>query len=242
MIDGTTIVLVAAGAQAVVFAGLVLWLPHVEEESRLVCGFVAGVVGVGAVANLLIGLEIGDLSVAGGSVIAPLLVSDLVAYPGFFLLAASLAGASGRLLGTIAAITVSQRVAFELAYGGFVDGLSALAAAAVVVVGWLVVLYLFLRPVWAEAQEVPAGQRLLHWKCRNLLLFMVGMLIVFGMLLLAGIFDTFVSTVTSTYVAFLIRAGLAGFIFANADAIAGDAVDGAKDRHDGVAGSGISGD
>jgi hypothetical protein len=49
--------------------------------------------------------------------------------------------------------------------------------------------------IWEAAQSLSEEQRLLHWKARNLLLFLVGMIIVSAMLGLFGVFDDFVNTV-----------------------------------------------
>lgn len=230
MIPESTIFLLSSVAHALVFVALVLWLTRIEDSGRLVGFFVAGVVGIAVPANLLMALDVGNVAIVGGVVSLPFLLNDLVAYTGFFVLSGVLAGASRPLVGAIGVTTVVQRIAFELAHGGFVEGLGALAAAGVVG-GWLFVFYLFLRPLWSAAQDVPSGQRLLHWKCRDLLLFLVGMLIVFGLLILAGVFDPFVGALTAAYFGFLIRAGLAGFIFANAGEISEIGLDAPVVRH-----------
>lgn len=223
MISESTMYLAAGGASALVFAGLALWLPRVDAGSRRLCAFVAGVVGIGALTYLLTGLGIGSSPAGSDAVNLPLLVNDVVAYGGFYAVAGVLAGTSRKYVVTLGGIAVIQRIAFELANAGLVEGIGVLGAAAVVVGGWFVHLYLFRGPVWQAAQEVPAGRRLLHWKCRNLLLFLIGMLIVFALLILGGVLDVFVQTLTNVYVSFLIRAGLAGFIFANAGEISGSA-------------------
>jgi hypothetical protein len=217
------IYLLASGASALVFVGLLAWLRRIDAGSRGVFWTVAGVMGVAAVTYPLTGFGIGTLTVGGGSVLVPLLVNDLVAYPAFFVIAGVLAGASRKHLVALGGVSVAQRLAFEAAGAGYVEGILVLVAAAAVVGGWFVHLYLFLGPVWAAAQDVPVGRRLVHWKCRNLLLFLIGMLIVFGVLILAGVFDFFVVSLTNAYISFLVRAGLAGFVFANASRITGGA-------------------
>jgi hypothetical protein len=101
-------------------------------------------------------------------------------------------------------------VAFSVA--SVSSGSLSLFAALVVMGGHLLLIYLFVGPIWADTDGLPPRQRLLHWKCRNLLLFLIGMLIVLGMLLLAGIFDPFVSTVITEYIDLMIRLGFAGFV------------------------------
>jgi undecaprenyl pyrophosphate phosphatase UppP len=96
-----------------------------------------------------------------------------------------------------------------------VGGPVALVALAVLVVGHLVLLSLYRNRIWEAAQSLSEEQRLLHWKARNLLLFLVGMIIVSAVLGLFGVFDDFVNTVLTQYMNLLIRAGFAGFLFAN---------------------------
>lgn len=229
MTPETLIYLVAAGASGLICVGLLAWVKRNAAGSRGILGFVAGVMGLAAVVYLLTAYGIGTLQIGDASVLLPLLVNDLVAYPAFFVIAGLLAGASRAQLLALGGVSVAQRLAFEVASVGFFDGALALLGPAVVVVGWFVHVYLFLGPVWAAAADVPARRRLVHWKCRNLLLFLVGMLIVFGVLILAGVMDFFVVSLTNAYISFLVRAGLAGFVFANAGAIAGAVGDSSAD-------------
>ncbi|MXR42822.1 bacteriorhodopsin [Halobaculum sp. WSA2] len=226
MIPASTLYLGAAGVAAVVFLGLVGWLTRIDPESRRVCGVVAGIVGFSSVAYLMLGLGIGTVSVAGGTVAAPYLIENVVAYTGFYVIAGGLAGASRRLIGAAAGVSVVQRIAFELPNAGYLDGAGALAAAGVVVGGWFVILWLFVGPIWDAAESVAPRRRLLHWKCRNLLLFLIGMLIVYAMCSLAGLLDPFVNTLINVYINLLIRVGIAGFLFVNAADIAVDDAEG----------------
>lgn len=222
MTPETVIYLVAAGAAGLLCVGLLAWMKRNVAGGRGIFGFVAGVMGLAAVVYVLTAYGIGTVQIGDTSLLLPLLVNDLVAYPGFFVIAGLLAGASRAQLLALGGISVAQRLAFEAASTGVFDGPLALLGPAAVVGGWFVHVYLFLGPVWAAAGDVPARQRLVHWKCRNLLLFLVGMLIVFGVLILAGAMDFFVVSLTNAYISFLVRAGLAGFVFANAAAISGD--------------------
>lgn len=81
---------------------------------------------------------------------------------------------------------------------------------------------LFLGPIWRDARALPARQRLLHWKARNLMLFQVSTPVVYAFLQLGGAFTAFASTVTGEYVGLLIRVGMAGFLLANVGAMAGE--------------------
>lgn len=229
MTPETLIYLVAGGASGLLCVGLLAWVRRNATGDRGIFGFVAGVMGLAAVVYVLTAYGIGTIQIGDASLLLPLLVNDLVAYPGFFVIAGLLAGASRAQLLALGGVSVIQRLAFEVASVGVFDGVLALLGPVVVVVGWFVHVYLFVGPVWASAADVSARRRLVHWKCRNLLLFLVGMLIVFGVLILAGVMDFFVVSLTNAYISFLVRAGVAGFVFANAGAITGAVGDGSAD-------------
>jgi hypothetical protein len=121
------------------------------------------------------------------------------------------------LLAITVVLPFVQRAAFTVA--AVTGGLVALVSVSVVVGGHIVLLYLYRNQIWEQAQSVSEEQRLLHWKGRNLLLFLIGMIIVSAVLGLTGLFDDFVSSVLTQYMNLLIRAGFAGFLFANVTSI-----------------------
>jgi sensory rhodopsin len=134
-------------------------------------------------------------------------------------IAAMLADADRRLVAFAAAVPFVQVAAFWVApvYGGAV----ALASLAVVVGSHLVLAVVFARSVWAATSGLSEHRRLLHWKARNLLLFLIGMFIVFSFLSVAQAFSDFGTVVLNQYVSLLIRVGFAAFLFANVDALGG---------------------
>lgn len=149
------------------------------------------------------------------------MLDDLVSYSVLWVVAAALVTESRRTLAVVAAVPAVQVVSFNVA--SVTGGLVGLG---VVVGGYGVVAYLFFGPIWDRVGEVAEERRLLHWKARNPLLFLTGMLIVFALLTVAGTFDPFVSAVLAEYLGALLRVGFAGFLFANHDALGEGANDG----------------
>ncbi|RXK51545.1 bacteriorhodopsin [Halorientalis pallida] len=213
MISSATVYAASAGVYAAVVAALVLWLRRIPESYRQYCYPVLGIVVISGIAVALDAARIGTIVVNEYPITIPSLLGDLIAYPALWAVAALLAGVDRRMLGITVAIPFVQRGAFTVA--AVTDGLVALVSVSVVVGGHLVLLYLYRNQIWEAAQSVSDGQRLLHWKGRNLLLFLIGMIIVSAVLGLTGLFDTFVSAVLTQYMNLLIRAGFAGFLFAN---------------------------
>jgi len=218
-----------AATFAVTFAVLLVWLRRIPESKRRYCYPVVAIVGMSVVTTALSAAGIG--TIAGTTVDYPGAFDDLVTYSVLWAIAAVLAGESRRMVAVFAAIPAVQVLSFNTAAA--VGGLAGLVGLFLVVAGHGVLAYLLFGPVWERVQHVPDQQRLLHWKARNLLLFMIGMLIVFALLSVANVFDEFVSGALGLYVDGLIRIGFAGFLFANVDGVslddtAGDGPDSAR--------------
>lgn len=210
---------VATAAVYLVATVACLWrLQQAAAASRRYLRLVTLTVGVGAVTSALLALGVGTATVNGYEMTVPTIVSDFVAYPVLWALAAMLADVDDRTLAFAAGVPFVQVVAFWVApvYGGLV----AVGSFVVVVGSHLLLAVVFRGRVWAASSRVPEERRLLHWKARNLLLFLVGMLIAFAFLSVAGAFDDFGTVVLDQYVSVLIRVGFAAFLFANADALA----------------------
>ena len=232
MISESLVHSAAAVAYGVTLVVLLAWLRRVPGRARRYCHLVVGVVAVGFATSLLAAAGVGAVTANGRELLLPSFVSDLVAYSLLWAVTAMLAGVSRRTLAVVSGLPFLQVVAFQ--FGASAGGLVGLASTAFVIGGHFVLAYLFLNLVWQGAQDLPDERRLLHWKARNLLLFLIGMLIVFAFLSLAGAFTTFGTHVLNQYISVLIRVGFAGFLFANVDALDAD-VD-----HDGETGSGLS--
>ncbi|WP_424018228.1 rhodopsin [Halorientalis pallida] len=213
MISAATVYAASAGVYAVVIAALVLWLRRIPEAYHKYCYPVLGIVVISGIAVALDAAGIGTVVVNEYPITIPSLLGDLIAYPALWAVAALLAGVGRRMLAITIALPFVQRASFTIA--ATTGGLIALVMLAVLVGGHLVLLYLYRNQIWEAAQSVSDEQRLLHWKGRNLLLFLIGMIIVSAVLALSGLFDNFVSAVLTQYMNLLIRAGFAGFLFAN---------------------------
>jgi hypothetical protein len=202
----------------------------VPAHLRRYCHLLILVVGLGGATSFLASAGIGGVSVGEKTVLLPTFVNDAVAYSVLWFVTAMLAVVSRRMLAVVTALPFVQVVAFQ--FGTPMGGLIALVSTVVVVVGHLVIACLFAGPIWRTAQALPDERRLLHWKSRNLLLFLIGMRIVFAFLSLAGAFATFGGHLLSQYISVLIRVGFAGFLFVNVVAL--DAEGGADSTEGGV--------
>ncbi|WP_436923264.1 rhodopsin [Halosimplex amylolyticum] len=220
MIELSTVYGVATVVYALAAVGLLAWLTRVPGSKRLYCYPVVAAVGISAVTTALSLVGVGVLTVGGSPLDVPSVLDDLIAYSLLWAVAALLANESREMVGVFALVPAVQVVAFNGA--AVLGGVVGLVGLFVVVAGHVLLAYLLLGPVWKRAQSIPDRQRLLHWKARNLLLFLIGMLIVFALLGVAGVFDAYVSGVLGEYLGALIRVGFAGFLFANVDAIATD--------------------
>lgn len=221
MLSASVLQSVSGVVYSLTLAVLLLWTRTVPDRLRRYCYPLLLVVGLGGVNSFLAAAEIGGVAVGGRTVLLPSSVNDVVAYSVLWFVTAMLAGVSRRMLAVVTALPFLQVVAFQ--FGIPIGGLIALVSSVVVIGGHLVIAYLFVGPIWQTAQSLPDERRLLHWKSRNLLLFLIGMLIVYAFLSLVGAFTSFGVNVLSQYISVLIRVGFAGFLFANIDAL--DAAD-----------------
>ncbi len=178
---------------------------------------VALVLGVGAATSAMMVAGLGSIPFGASAIDLPTFVNDLVAYPLLWYVAARLGGASKRLTAVVTGLPFAQVLAFQL--GATTGGLVGLLSSLFVIGGHLVLAYLFFGPIWRHAQALPDERRLLHWKARNLLLFLIGMLIVYAFLSLAGAFTVWATLVINQYIAVLIRVGFAGFLLVNVGAL-----------------------
>lgn len=220
MISEPTLYAAIGAVYASTLAVLLGWLWRNPDARHRLCAPVLFVVGFGAVASLLQAGGFGGVQIADGTLNVPSVLNDLLGYSVLWATSALLAGVPLRTLALVTAIPFVQVLAFNVA--SVAGGSLALAGGVVVIVGHLLLLVVFRGSVWESAKRLAAERRLLHWKSRNLLLFMIGMLIVFALLSLASVFGTFVSTVLSLYVGLLIRVGFAGFLFVNLGSLVGD--------------------
>lgn len=199
---------------AVAYFGLTRRQPR---HLRPYCYLLVGVVGVAALLSAVFAVGIGTVAVAGGEVIVPQMIDGLIAYPLLFGFAAFTAGSSRRVVALVAGVSIAQRVAYEV--GALTDGPLGLAMLLVVVGGFFGHVYLLFGPVWRTASRQSPRRRLLFWKFRNLLLFLIGMLILAALLSLTPLLDPFTGSVAVQYVDVLLRVGFAGFLIGNISAL-----------------------
>lgn len=226
MISESVVHAVVAVVYTVATVGCLWALQRVDETRQQYLRLSTLTIAVGAVTSVSLVFGVGSLTINGYEVALPSVVNNLVAYPVLWVITAMLADVDDRLIAAAALAPFVQVVAFWLSpiYGGVV----AIGSLVVVVGSHLLLAVLFLGRIWDASSSVPEERRLLHWKARNLLLFLIGMFIVFSFLSVAGVFSAFGMLVLNQYVSVLIRVGFAGFLFANVGAL-GDATTAGRD-------------
>jgi sensory rhodopsin len=216
MISPTVVYGTAAAVYLVTLAAFLLRRAQIPARFRRSYRLVVLVLATGVLTSLMLATDVGvvPLSEATG---LPGFLNDGLAYPLLWYVAARLGGASRRLTAVVTVFPFVQVVAFQ--FGASAGGLVGLLSSLVVIGGHGFLAYLFWGPIWRGAQSLPEERRLLHWKTRNLLLFLIGMLIVFAFLSLVGAFTQWASLVLNQYVSLLIRVGVAGFLLVNLGAL-----------------------
>lgn len=217
MISETVVHAATAAVYVVATVGCLRYLRRADEAHQQYLRLATLPIVVGAVSSALLALGVGFAVVNGYELTLPAILSDSLAYPVLWVVTAMLADVDDRLLAFAAVVPFVQVLAFWASpvYGGLV----ALASVAVVVGSHVLLAVVFRGRIWAASSSVAEERRLLHWKARNLLLFLIGMLIAFAFLSVAGAFDDFGTLVIDQYISVLIRIGFVGFLFANVDAL-----------------------
>jgi sensory rhodopsin len=206
------ITLTFAGAYAVSMVALLVWVRRFPVYLRRYCYPLLGLVVLATVTQTLSGLAVGVFTVSGGELDIPNLIDGAIAYGTLFGFAAYLADVSRRKLALAVGLPVSMNVAFQGAAIG--SGVVALVGALVVVLGYPVLGWLYFRPFVQTVKQRSANRQRLYRKFRNLLLFLIGVLIVTAFTTLS-VFDPDISSILVSYIDFLLRVGFAGFLFAN---------------------------
>lgn len=199
-------------AYLVTFVGTVLGARRVRRDLRRYCYLLAGVVGLAPVAILLQIAGVGEVPVGAGAVDVVGAVRNLVSYVVLYGTVAALGGASRRLTAAVVGVALVPLVATTVA-PAVGSGPLAVGVLVAVTVPYPVLVYLFLRPVWAAAAGLAPRQRLLHWKLRNLLLFVYGMILVFVYVASFGLLtDPVLSALLFQYSGFFFQAGIPAFV------------------------------
>lgn len=223
MIDASQLYLLAAGVYLVGFLGLLAWRQRLPEDVHRYCDPVVAAAGLSVIGAVADATGAGTVAVAGGELGVLKVLTDLAVYGLLWGVTALLADVSRRTLAVVAGISMAQVLAFQVA--ALIGGLPALVGLLVLVGGHVAVAYLLVGPIWREAKALPEDRRVLHWKARNLLLFLIGVLIAFAVTGILVSFDAFVSTLVTVYIGVLIRVGFAGFLFWNVSDLADERPD-----------------
>lgn len=204
-----TVLQAAAVGYAVVLLGLLVGVRRVDASLRRYCYPLVLLAALATADSLWQAAGGGSLVVNGNAIQVSTATLDVYAYTVLYGGTTLLAGASRRLVAAVTGVAVTMRVAFSVGNAAAPGTPLATLAAVGILGGYPVVVGLYLRPVWRVAQRVPARQRLLHWKARNLQLFLFGMLVVYAFLLLSGLIqNAVVSQVLVQYPNLLFRGGV----------------------------------
>lgn len=215
MISDSIVYAVSGCVYAVTLVALLARLRRISDRLYRYCYPVLFVVGLGAVTHLLVAGGGGTVSLGDRTVNFLTLTNDALAYPILWGLTALVAGVSRRMLAIVVGVPFVQVLAFQL--GATAGGLLGLVSSVAVIAGQFVLLYLFWKPIWRTAQDLGDQRRLLFWKSRNLLWFLITMLVVYAFIALTGLFTSFGIRSIGVYISLLIRVGFAGFLFVNVD-------------------------
>lgn len=220
MISEFAIYGVSAAVYALASIVLLVMTRGKPTNLRRYCYLLVGVVTVSAIGAVLTTFNAGFIELSSGVLEAPMLVDDFIAYSVLFGLATFCAGASRRMIALVVGLSVASRIAFEVvSVAGETLGVAVMAAIALIVVGsYLIRVYLMFGPIWATAKRQRNDRQLLYWKFRNLLLFLMGMLIVAALLMVFGFLGETAGIVVTQYIDVLLRVGFAGFLIANIEA------------------------
>ncbi|MFB6194099.1 MAG: hypothetical protein ABEI75_03445 [Halobaculum sp.] len=213
MIETATVRAATAVVYGVAFLGLAAATRIVPAGLRRYCYPLVAVVGLAGVSLSFQLWGVGAVTTAHGTVFVSTLVSQTVAYTVLYGAVTRLAGVSYRLTAVIVGVALLPTYVSRL--GGLIDGgsLFTLVSLASFVVPFPVLAYLFLRPIWRSAQEVSRYRRLLHWKTRNVILFLYGMLLVYIAVVLGGLVaDPVISELLLRYTALVFNVGIPAFL------------------------------
>lgn len=158
----------------------------VRPDLRRYCYPLVAVLAVEAGSLVAQASAVGVVRIDGATVNVIQDVSDIgllaVIYSGVTLLG----GASRRLTALTAVVAVTPLIGIALApvVSGTVLSVFLLA---VTFLPYPILLYLYLGPIRRAAESVPTRQRLLHWKARNVLLFVYAVVLLYILLAFAGL-------------------------------------------------------
>jgi len=208
------VALVFAGAYAVSLVVLLVWARAIPPNLRRYCYPFVALTGLAALAQLLSGFAVGTVPLGSSTLDIPNAVEGGFVYALLFGFAAFLGGATRRQLAVATAVPLVMSWSFYAAALG--DGALVVVPALIVVGGYVALCWLFVHPIWRTASRLPERRSRLFWKFRNLLLFLIGVLI-FSAFTSLGAFTETVGNIIVNYIDLLLRVGFSAFLFANID-------------------------
>lgn len=216
MITVETVRLGFAALYGVATVGLLAAVTRVPQRLRPYSYTLVGVVALAGVELLFQQFGITEISVGAGSLVVATLVSQTVEYAVLYGAVVRLAGASRRLAAVVVLTALFPIYLTEV--GEVIDAGSLFGL--VVVAGFVVPLpvlsYLFFGRIWRAAEQLPPRRRLLHWKTRNLILFVYAMLLVYiGTLVFQLLTDSVIQQLLLQYSGLAFSAGIPAFLIYN---------------------------
>lgn len=214
MITVETIQLSFVALYTLTAIGLFGLLRRVPEQLRRYSGLLIAVVVVSGLDLFAQWAGVGSVAVGSGEIQLTSTVSQTIQYVVLYSGVAALAGASRRV--TTVLVVVALFPAYVTQFLPVV-GLGAVAALLVIAAAFLlplpIVLYLFFRPIWRAATQRPPQRRLLHWKVRNLILFVYTMVIVYiGLVTFGLLTDPVLTSLLLQYAGFVFSGGIPAFL------------------------------
>lgn len=207
-----TVRFVAAAAYGLAFVGTLIGVTRVPARLRTYCYPLASVVGLAALVVVLQEFGIGQVPVGAGELDLVAIFRNLVTYPVLYGGIAMLGGASRRLGAAVGGVALVPIMTSYLAPAVGV-GVLQLGVLAALFLPYPVLVYLYLRPVWRAAEDVSPRRRLLHWKARNIVLFLYAVVLLYVLLLLVGLLaDGVLATALFEYPVFVFQAVVPGYL------------------------------
>lgn len=213
MVDVATLqwaVAAVYGVSGLAMAGASL---RVQPNLQRYCGLFTAVVLLNSLNLVFRRLELGIIATTQGELFIITVLTQVIAYTVLYGAVMRLGGAS-RLL-TAGVIGISLLPTMLIQVGAVIETGQwfVVVSLASFVLPFPILAYLFLRPIWRTALNQPPTRRLLHWKARNLILFVYVMLLVYIGLVISGLVsDPVVDTILFQYVSIVFNLGLPGFL------------------------------
>lgn len=213
MIDPTTLLSATVAVYLVSFVVLGVVVRRVPRSLRSDGYLLVGVVGLMAVNLLCQRFEIGAVSGANGSVYLTAVLAQTVGSVVLYGVITRLAGVSTRMSAAVIVLALVPLQVGNLTTLFSVPSVVETLSLVAFFVPFPVLVYLFVRPIWQTAQDTSEFRRLLHWKARNVALFVYGSLLSYILLAVSGLVsDPVLTQFLLQYVAYVFYVGVPAFL------------------------------